>query len=257
MILDIIARSFLFFSTEIFIIPFVVIGYIWKDKDVFLNVICLILISSIINATLKATFAIPLNPSLGIEGFAFPSGHMQSSVILYGWFIKNNRKYWLKTLNVILLIGIGFGLVHFGYHDYIDVFGGVFVGISLIMIFSKLSDIYGIRLLVSLISFGALLLIYLSITYRILEYVWKMYYALLGVVCSTYYFRNRYLIPNLPDKISATVLLFILLVISQLYPITTLLPLLNQIPWIFIGFSIPFSLHFRKICYRNLIYDRR
>jgi undecaprenyl-diphosphatase len=36
------------------------------------------------NFALKIIFQVPLPAHIGKQGFAFPSGHMQSSVVLYG-----------------------------------------------------------------------------------------------------------------------------------------------------------------------------
>ncbi|WP_155114726.1 phosphatase PAP2 family protein [Rickettsia rickettsii] len=38
---------------------------------------------------LKYIFEITLNPALNIKGFAFPSGHMSSGVVFYGWLFAN------------------------------------------------------------------------------------------------------------------------------------------------------------------------
>ena len=68
------AYFFLHFSHESIIVPMVIIGCIWANRGTFSHVICLVLSSMILSASLKYTFKIPLSPHLGIDGFAFPSG---------------------------------------------------------------------------------------------------------------------------------------------------------------------------------------
>ncbi|WP_041472092.1 phosphatase PAP2 family protein [Rickettsia slovaca] len=66
---------------------------------------------------LKYTFEIPLNPALNIKGFAFPSGHMSSGVVFYGWFFANIIYSLLRIIIiVVILTGMGFSLIYKGYH---------------------------------------------------------------------------------------------------------------------------------------------
>ena len=115
---DIVTSFFLSFSHDTVIIPFVIIGYIWLDRNLFFNAICLILLSIIFNSALKITFQIPLSPLLNKEGFAFPSGHMMSSAVLYGWILLHTQNLFYRTSIIIVLFGIAFSLVHCGYHNY-------------------------------------------------------------------------------------------------------------------------------------------
>src|SRR6476620_614074 len=117
MLLDTIARGFLALSNDIIIIPIIVLGYIWVDRKLFYHVTCLLLFSMIVNVALKWTFQVALAPSIGNpHGYAFPSGHMQSSTVFYGWldYKIDNKVFRIAALAVIL--GVGFALMHFGYH---------------------------------------------------------------------------------------------------------------------------------------------
>ena len=146
----------------------------------------------LLNLALKITFQIPLAPSLGKEGGAFPSGHMQSSIVLYGWLFKSINRLSIQVLIIILLIGIGGGLVHLGYHNYFDVFGAVFAGILLIFTYNWfLKNFKEIILFLILLLFSTLLMAYIGLLYEIKEYSWLAYYSLVGVISSEYCFRNK------------------------------------------------------------------
>lgn len=133
--LDLIARFFLTFSDWTIIIPVVLVGLFINNK-LFYNLICLILFSILVNVALKVSFHVPLNPSLGKFGFAFPSGHMQLSTVLYGWVFWHISNKYLRLSCVLILVGIGLSLIHFSYHDLFDVIGGVVFAALLISIYS-------------------------------------------------------------------------------------------------------------------------
>lgn len=123
---------FLSFSHTIVIVPLIVLGCVLISRRIFCHALCLLVLSILLNIVLKHTFQIPLSPTLGKEGFAFPSGHMQAATVLYGWLALNIQNVWFRLSVVIILLGIGFSLVNAGYHNYYDVFGGVFFGSLLI-----------------------------------------------------------------------------------------------------------------------------
>ena len=126
MTLDNLAHGCLFFSNAEFLVPFIIVGYLWLGRNIFFHATCLLLISILLNIALKHSFQIPLAPELGKEGYAFPSGHMQATAAFYGWlWFKSNRVVVRIVLSAVL-VGIGFGLVQLGYHNYQDVAGALF-----------------------------------------------------------------------------------------------------------------------------------
>lgn len=244
--LDDISRFFLAFSHDTTIIPLIIIGYIWINRKVFFHGICLLLTSMLLNLALKITFQIPLAPSLGKEGFAFPSGHMQSSIVLYGWLLKSINKLPVKVLIIILLIGISAGLVHLGYHNYFDIFGAVFVGILLIFTYSWcLKTFKESSLSLIILLFSTLLMAYIGLLYEIKEYSWLAYYALVGIISSEYCFRNKKTLISNNIKVIATIFcVSTLLLVNQIFLVLHIDSLLK---WLLIGFCIPFSLHFLSL----------
>jgi len=245
--LDNVCRFFLAFSHDTIIIPLIIIGYIWIDKKVFFHGICLLLTSMLLNLALKITFQVPLAPSLGKEGFAFPSGHMQSSIVLYGWLLKSINKLLIKVLIILLLIGIGVSLVHLGYHNYFDVFGAVFVGILLIFTYNWFLKSFKERILSMIVLlFNTLLMVYIGLLYEIKEYSWLVYYSLIGFISSEYCFRNKKASISNNIKVIATIFCAcIFLLVNQIFLLLKTDSLcLSQLKWLFIGFCIPFSLYF-------------
>jgi len=248
--LDNVCRFFLAFSHDTIIIPLIIIGYIWIDKKVFFHGICLLLTSMLLNLALKITFQVPLAPSLGKEGFAFPSGHMQSSIVLYGWLLKSINKLLIKVLIILLLIGIGVSLVHLGYHNYFDVFGAVFVGILLIFTYNWFLKSFKESILsLIILLFSTLLMVYIGLLYGIEEYCWLAYYSLIGVISSEYCFRNKKASISNNIKVIATIFcLSVFLLVNQIFLLLKTDSLfLSQLKWLFIGFCIPFSLHFLSL----------
>jgi undecaprenyl-diphosphatase len=122
---DLIANGFLFCTRESTIILLTTLGYLGFKRDVFAKALCLLLFSMIFNAFLKSIWQIPLPTGVG-DGFAFPSGHMQTATIFWFWIGLEFRHKFLWLLIAFLLSGIAFGLVHFNYHTLPDVLGAMF-----------------------------------------------------------------------------------------------------------------------------------
>lgn len=153
--LDFLAKGFLTFSHDVIIVPLIIIGFLTqrnvitkkseKGSIVWGNACLLILFAMIFNTFLKSIFLIPLNPELGKEGFAFPSGHMHVSVVFYGWLFRAYPYRWVRGIILLILAGIGYGLIQQGYHDLIDVVGAVVFGIATLYAFSKVTSFPSIQ----------------------------------------------------------------------------------------------------------------
>lgn len=104
----------------------ILVGLLSPKRAIFLDLIFLLLFTLILNKVLKAAFHVPLPPALGMDGFAFPSGHMQISSIFYGGLALHLGSWRWRVPLGILLAGIGWSLTYFGYHYWIDVWGALF-----------------------------------------------------------------------------------------------------------------------------------
>jgi len=239
-----IAKIFLYSTNDIIIIPLIILGYIWIDQKLFSNTICLVLISMLVNFALKVTFKIPLSPLLERQGFAFPSGHMQMAVVLYGWLITKIKNIIYQILIIDLLIGTASSLVYFGYHNYFDILGAVFFGALLIIIYSYLLKHIKHYLPFISIIFSTLLMIYIAAQYEIAEHVWMAYYALIGFLGAEKIFRKNLVILNIPNKIIATVFCFsIFFIIKKIFIQISLPTFVIQLQWLIMGFAIPSSVY--------------
>lgn len=243
--MDFITQIFLSFSHDTIIIPLVILGYIWLDRSVFYHAICLVLMSMIYNFALKITFRIPLALHLEKEGFAFPSGHMQSSVALYGWLLFKSRSVIVQILLFTVLSGIGFSLVEKGYHQYQDVMAAIGFGILLIsgyiLCLKKRKDL----LPWLVIGCASLLMIYGAVTYTLESHLWMAYYGLLGLILTEKNMHHAEGMGSILGKIEATVAcLGSILLIKMVFSVETLRTLpafISQLQWALIGICIPLS----------------
>ena len=105
----------------------------------FLQSLCLTLLDMMINVALKGTFKLPL---LTDGGFAFPSGHMQITTVFYGWLALYVPSLVLRCLMLVVCIGQGMGLIHYHYHNLMDVIGGFIVGVLLIVSYRGILSVF-------------------------------------------------------------------------------------------------------------------
>ena len=146
--LSLLAKGFLTFSYPTLIIPFLIIGFLLEKNGIIKNTYqsaaiwqyacLLILFTMIFNTFLKSLFLVPLNPSIGKEGFAFPSGHMQVSVAFYGWLLWVYPYWTIRSFILLILAGIGYGLIQQGYHNFSDVAAASAVGALTVYGFVKI-----------------------------------------------------------------------------------------------------------------------
>ena len=256
--LEAIARFFLNFSHDSVIIPVVILGYICLNKTVFSNAIKLTLLSMLFSYALKVTFQIPLAESTGLKGFAFPSGHMQSSVVLYGYLLVHSRSLVFRFLMSVLLVGIGMSLVYCGYHCYVDVFGAVFFGSLLIAAYEflrrKEKPLKPIAF-----CFASFLMCYIHVRHGLLPHLWMAYYSLTGFSVSEFFFCKKQLLEKFSVKCLAMLLCFAFLItVQMIFKIeffAKLPPYLNQLQWVDIGFCVPFSVFLADFIFRSMKKD--
>lgn len=172
---------------------------------------------------------------------------MQSSIVLYGWLMVTTKNFIYKILMIVLLIGIALSLVYCNYHNYFDILGAIFFGCLLIFFCKFLANSKKKILLAILLTFSTLLLLYILLVHKVIEqHLWMAYYTLIGVVFSEYLFGKEGITINLRSKIIASIVCFIMLFIKKILFLSSYMSSLpiffKQIPWVVIGFCIPWSI---------------
>lgn len=92
------------------------------------------IINALININLKWYFKVPL--SFTTKTYAFPSGHMQAFCFLFG-FLAYFRIFNFQYFTLPLLLWIASSLVHFGYHQPIDIIGACLCTSIFILFYAK------------------------------------------------------------------------------------------------------------------------
>ena len=243
--IDNIARLFLNFSHDNVIIPIIILGYIWLDREVFFHAACVLFLSMISDYCLKFTFKVPLSFDSGTENYAFPSGHMQSSFVFYGWLFLFARNYIVKALIVIILIGVGFGLINCGYHNNRDILGAIFFGTIILVFYKFYFQKDKNKLLLITVSSASILMLYFHIIHNVNHGICLPYYALLGFVSGNYYIKNKEIQTNNLNKICATLFsISVLFIVNKLYSYINLPLYLGHTKWFIICFFIVTSMHY-------------
>jgi len=102
----------------------------------------LFLLSVYVNTGLKEIFQQPrpfeILPEIQkaqASGYGFPSGHAQSSLVVWGSIAYWKKQIWIRNLSALLILLIGFSRIYLGVHFPTDIlggwlFGGLILGLS-------------------------------------------------------------------------------------------------------------------------------
>jgi hypothetical protein len=117
------------------------------DKRRGLRIGILVFLSTVLNLRLKTAFAQPrpydLEPSLGMAKeatFGLPSGHAQTSTVLWGSSVPLFRRPWGLILAIALPLLVGVSRIYLGVHFPTDVFAGWAIGAAIVVLDRLLGD---------------------------------------------------------------------------------------------------------------------
>ena len=127
-------------------IAMVVAVYLAVDARVGQKLGVLLVTSFFINQYAKGWFDTPrpfaLDPDVvrtqraleGAGGAGFPSGHAQSSATFWLYAAVLARRAWFWPLAVLLVAVIAFSRLYLGVHVPVDIYGGLAIGVALVLI---------------------------------------------------------------------------------------------------------------------------
>ncbi|MGD9591841.1 MAG: phosphatase PAP2 family protein [Candidatus Berkiella sp.] len=132
--LDFIAKGGLAFCHTPIVASILILGLFTQKREIFIRTAYLLLFTMVYNVLLKSIWQNPLPPPL--EGWAFPSGHMHSAMIFWGWLAIEFKKIWFSEIVFLILTLVGYGLIQQGYHYPIDVFASIGFGAISLMLYT-------------------------------------------------------------------------------------------------------------------------
>lgn len=140
--LDSIFRAITFIGEEEFYLLLLPLLFWCVDYGQGVRVTVLLLLSGYVNTSLKDLFQQPrpfdLYPSVRLsdaEGYGLPSGHAQSSVVVWGSLAAWLRERWSWGVAVVLMALIGFSRIYLGVHFPTDVLAGWAIGAVLLALY--------------------------------------------------------------------------------------------------------------------------
>ena len=245
--LDIIAKFFLIFGQEFVLVPLIIIGFLAINKKTYGNALFLLLFTMIFNAFLKPIFQIPLAEHLNKTVYAFPSGHMQTAIVFYGWLFIAHKNTLIRSVVSIILLGIGFALIQQKYHNLYDVLGAILFGILTLFLWAIVLQI---KLFMNKPFLLGYILISLSIglllsTDSVLKHTSMAFMVLTGFTLSWTIFSdsievNLSFIRSMIGSVSIIGIYFLVLQIKHYTNLE------YDIQWLIIGISIPLTANILK-----------
>lgn len=243
--IETVAQMLLMACNEMLLVPIIIGGFLAIDRKVFGHATILLMFIMILNAFLKSIFQIPLADHLGIEGYAFPSGHMSSAFTFYGWLLINSKENLLKIILGTVIIGVGFALIYKDYHNIYDILGSVFFCTILLAAYwqsSKAKQIANRPFIMGYIAaaLSGVILWYFDSFETVPNHAWMAFMVLCGFTVSWTVFAAS--TSSNPSILSAIIgFLCILGIYYLLVQIKIALQLPYDFQWALVGVLIPLT----------------
>ena len=137
--LDNIFRAITFLGEADFYLLLLPLIFWCVDSGLGARLAILVLFSTYLNVDLKDLFQQPrpfdINPSVqlhDVEGYGLPSGHAQTSTVLWASIAIRAHKTWFSVVLIGLVVLIGFSRIYLGVHFPTDVLAGWLIGGALL-----------------------------------------------------------------------------------------------------------------------------
>lgn len=142
--LDGLFKFFTFLGDEEFFLILLPFVYWSINRALGVRLVIITLFSSLVNATAKNIGGQPrpfgyddrVVALVDAGGHGLPSGHTQSSVVIWGFLAMQARRTWFWVVAILLMIGTGLSRMYLGVHFPTDVVGGALLGIVLLLLWS-------------------------------------------------------------------------------------------------------------------------
>lgn len=247
-------HGILAFTQVELILPLGLIGYIFYDRRIFIDAFCLVMLSVIVNVVLKVIFQVPLASHLG-EGYAFPSGHMQSTSVFYLYIMLGLRQRIFTVVISLLLAALAVSLYICNYHNVMDIVFGLLFACMLIWMYHCLSSFSdGVRY-GAIISASSFLMLYIDCRYPMIKpYVWMAYYGLWGVAFAQFFIDEK---KHYSMRVKCSALIFSCVVCCMIqYLFSSYLAMtemfIYQTQWFFMSSLMILSLEIVRACDKRI-----
>lgn len=243
--LNMITKIILMSCNEIVLVPIIIGGFLGIDRKIFGHATILLMSIMILNSFLKSIFQIPLPDHLNIKTYAFPSGHMSSAITFYGWLVLNTKNNFIRFILATLIAGVGYSLIHKGFHNIYDIAGSIFFSAILLGIYTWLARKKAVSnnpplLGYLMIVLSAGIIWYFSKNNNIPNHALMAFMTLIGFTLSWTFFANS--IKNNASFLSAVVGS---LCIIGIYYLSLQLKIAVSMPynlqWAIVGIFIPIA----------------
>lgn len=126
---------------------FFMAGFLFLNKKVFFEALCLMASCVPMTFWLKGVFKFP--PPTGGAYWSFPSTQMTIATLFFGYILLKTRHWQIKLACSLLIGSVGFSLYRLGYHHMIDLGGAIAFSIPILMLFKFATEKFDMRYIAS------------------------------------------------------------------------------------------------------------
>lgn len=132
-------RVFTWIGYPTFYMLFLPLGFwLWR-KPAFTRLAVIVAISGTLNYFLKDFWQDPRpDIAMSLDGlvagsYGLPSGHAQTSAVLWLWLATEVRRWWMWAVAAVMIVGIVASRLYLGVHDVEDVAVGLAIGLTVVV----------------------------------------------------------------------------------------------------------------------------